>query len=73
MQQMLIADDNPQLLDILRTAAEKEGYQVILARDGEKALSQFRRQQAHIQVSSDEAGTVFTVSFPEKGVGEEVV
>ncbi len=43
MNQILIADDNPQLLDILKTAAEKEGFQVILARDGEETLSEFRR------------------------------
>lgn len=45
MNQMLIADDNPQLLDILKTAAEKEGFQVILARDGEAALSEFKRRR----------------------------
>jgi len=45
MNQMLIADDNPQLLDILKAAAEKEGFQVILARDGEEALSEFRRSR----------------------------
>lgn len=45
MNQMLIADDNPQLLEILKIAAQKEGFQVILARDGEEALSAFRHQQ----------------------------
>lgn len=45
MNQMLIADDNPQLLEILKIAAQKEGFHVILARDGEEALSAFRRQQ----------------------------
>lgn len=48
MHQMLIADDNPQLLDILKTAAQKEGYGVILARDGEETLAEFRRQQSQM-------------------------
>ena len=45
MNQMLIADDNPQLLEILKVAAQREGFQVLLARDGEEALSVFRRHQ----------------------------
>ena len=42
MQTMLIADDNPQLLNILKTAAEKDGYRVITAMDGEETLARFR-------------------------------
>lgn len=45
MNQILIADDNPQLLQILTVAAQKEGFQVIPARDGLETLEAFRRHQ----------------------------
>ncbi len=38
---MLIADDNRQILSILRDYAEKEGFETVLADDGEKALAAF--------------------------------
>lgn len=41
MDQILIADDNPQLLDILKMSAQKEGYEVLLAEDGQMALDMF--------------------------------
>lgn len=39
---MLIADDNQQLINILKISAQKEGYETVTAEDGEKALEQFR-------------------------------
>lgn len=42
MNKILIADDNPQLLDILKTAAQKEGYDTVLAADGREALDLFQ-------------------------------
>lgn len=44
MTTVLIADDNPQLLNILKNAAQKEGYQPILAEDGQAALDAFCAQ-----------------------------
>lgn len=41
MGTILIADDNPQLLNILQTAAKKEGYDTVLAEDGQVALEKF--------------------------------
>ena len=41
MATVLIADDNPQLLNILKNAAQKEGYDTILAEDGQAALDAF--------------------------------
>ncbi|MDD3231206.1 MAG: response regulator transcription factor [Oscillospiraceae bacterium] len=41
MATILIADDNPQLLNILNSAAQKEGYDTILAEDGQAALDAF--------------------------------
>lgn len=43
MTTVLIADDNPQLLNILKNAAQKEGYEPILAEDGQSALDIFLR------------------------------
>lgn len=41
MQKILIADDNEDITDILSTYIEKEGYESIVARDGEEALKIF--------------------------------
>lgn len=43
MAMMLIADDNPQLLDILKSAARREGFDTVLAQDGRQALEAFRQ------------------------------
>ncbi|MCI8649974.1 MAG: response regulator transcription factor [Anaerotruncus sp.] len=44
MATMLIADDNLQLLNILKSAAQREGFQTILAQDGRQALEAFQMQ-----------------------------
>ena len=41
MARMLIADDNAEITDILRTFAEAEGYDVTTASDGTEALRAF--------------------------------
>ena len=41
MSIMLIADDSPQLLNILNSAARKEGFETVLAQDGQEALDEF--------------------------------
>lgn len=38
---MLIADDNRQISNILKSSAKKEGFEVILAFDGEEALEKY--------------------------------
>lgn len=45
---MLIADDNRQILSILRDYAGKEGFETVLADDGEKALSAFYKEHFDI-------------------------
>mgnify|MGYP002508939660 CR=1 FL=1 len=45
MQYMLIADDNPDITDVLSAYARKEGYEPVLAADGEEALQQFRAKE----------------------------
>ena len=41
---LLIADDNPEIIDILQTYAERDGYQVLRAADGMVALELFHRE-----------------------------
>lgn len=48
MSLMLIADDNPQLLNILSSAARREGFQVVMAPDGRRALECFQAQAPQI-------------------------
>ncbi len=48
MATMLIADDNPQLLNILKSAAQKEGFDTILVQDGEQALEAFQTSKPQI-------------------------
>lgn len=48
MTTMLIADDNPQLLNILKSAAQREGFQTILVENGRQALETFQAQSPQI-------------------------
>lgn len=43
MQYILIADDNPDITDVLSTYAKKEGYEPVIASDGEEALQHFKK------------------------------
>lgn len=45
MATILIADDNEQLLTILKSAVQKEGFDTLLAMDGQQALQLFREKQ----------------------------
>ena len=43
MQYILIADDNPDITDVLSEYAKKEGYEPVVASDGEEALQDFTK------------------------------
>ena len=43
MAQVLIADDNPQIADVLKEYLKQEGHIAHIARDGEEALRMFER------------------------------
>lgn len=47
MKTLLIADDNEQILDVLKQYAYKEGYHVYTAKTGTQALEQFARREYH--------------------------
>ncbi|HEY0356398.1 MAG TPA: response regulator transcription factor [Flavisolibacter sp.] len=44
-RKVLIADDEPDILEILKYNLEKEGYQVTTAKDGDEALHMARQHQ----------------------------
>lgn len=48
--QILIADDNPANLDILRTRLAAHGYDILTASDGEEALRLARDQQSDLML-----------------------
>lgn len=45
MSYILIADDNQDITDILSTYSKKEGFEPIVANDGEKAIQYFHQYQ----------------------------
>lgn len=49
-RKILIADDDPDILEILRYNLEQEGYEVITAKDGDVALDQARKHQPDLIV-----------------------
>ncbi len=48
MKTILIADDNPNIIEILSEYAKHEGYQTIAAVDGEDALQKFAAHQPDV-------------------------
>ena len=44
MEKMLIADDNRQITAVLTAYARKEGFESVVAYDGEEALAAYRRE-----------------------------
>jgi DNA-binding response OmpR family regulator len=46
MARLLIVDDEPDILLMLRVALEAEGHETVLAADGETALSRLREAEA---------------------------
>lgn len=49
-RKVLIADDEPDILEILKYNLEKEGYQVYTAKDGDEALDSARHTQPNLVV-----------------------
>lgn len=52
---LLVVEDEPMLVELLRNLLEGQGYRVFIARDGEEAVELYRRHHA-------EVGLVFTDS-----------
>jgi two-component system alkaline phosphatase synthesis response regulator PhoP len=49
-RKVLIADDEPDILEILKYNLEKEGYQVITAKDGNEAIDKAKSAQPELIV-----------------------
>ncbi len=47
---ILIADDDPQVVELVRTYLEKEGFAVVIAADGEAALEKVARDRPDLVV-----------------------
>lgn len=54
MKQILIADDEPHLIRVLRLGLEKAGYSVSAVSDGERALAQIRRTAPDVLITDIE-------------------
>jgi CheY-like chemotaxis protein len=48
MARVLVIDDQPFVLEVLRRLLEAEGHQVVTARDGEVGLILYRQQRADL-------------------------
>ncbi|HBH12991.1 MAG: OmpR family two-component response regulator [Clostridiales bacterium 38_11] len=48
MPKILIADDNKQIVSVLNEYAKKEGFETVVASDGEEALKAFEKQKFDI-------------------------
>lgn len=56
-QQILIADDDPAILRLVKTIVEKEGYEILMARDGKEAYK-------HLQSGGALVAAIFDVVMP---------
>ncbi|MBP2681222.1 MAG: response regulator transcription factor, partial [Candidatus Krumholzibacteriota bacterium] len=45
---ILVVDDEPHIVQILKFTLEREGYQVFTADNGQKALERVREVQPHL-------------------------
>jgi two-component system alkaline phosphatase synthesis response regulator PhoP len=64
MARILVVDDHPNIVRLLRRVLERDGHEVIEAGDGEEALEKIRQEQPRL--------VVLDVSMPKKS-GLEVL
>jgi two-component system KDP operon response regulator KdpE len=48
---ILVVDDEPQIIRVLRTALQSSGHDVAVARDGEDAMAQFMKSQPELVIT----------------------
>ncbi len=51
MKLILIVDDQPHVIRVLRLTLEKEGYRVVTANDGNEALGKIRVEQPDVLIT----------------------
>jgi len=49
-QRILVVDDDQTILNLVRITLEHEGYEVILAQDGQIALDHYRKEQIDLAI-----------------------
>lgn len=49
-ERILVVDDEPSILELVRFALERDGFEVVTAADGETALHQFRARPADLVI-----------------------
>lgn len=49
-KKVLIADDEPDIVEILRYNLEKEGYHVITAKDGDEAINKAKQSNPDLVI-----------------------
>lgn len=47
---ILIVDDDPEIIEVVRTALETKGYQVLIARDGNQGLAMAEHDQPDLVI-----------------------
>ena len=51
MTRILVVDDEPQITRVLRVSLESNGYQVVIARNGQEALGRIQESAPHLIVT----------------------
>lgn len=60
---VLIVDDELEILDILKTGLEEEGYQCHVAEDGKKALGIFKQNKINYIISDRKMAVMGGIEF----------
>lgn len=50
MKKILVVDDEPKIVEVVEAYLKKEGFDVLTAEDGEKALKSFKNEVIHLVV-----------------------
>lgn len=59
MKTILVVDDSPMIRELIQSVLEAEGYTVILAEDGEEALTAYRNNDIDL--------SIIDIFLPKKG------
>ena len=49
-KKILVADDNPYILEVVSMALETLDFEILLAKDGEEALDQVKRERPDLVI-----------------------
>jgi DNA-binding response OmpR family regulator len=49
-KKVLLVDDDPEIIESIRYALENQGYEVVVARDGNQGLALAERERPHLMI-----------------------